>query len=161
MKPFANNTSCYQPLGGRLSRAGSTPSENTGSEASLAGGTVLNATLNSSLEFEEGKTGLEQITAPYDRGREIDGWKGDSSKGHKVGRPRYAGICADEWAGGKRCWPSSLTMAGACKDKQEMPLNRNDSGDRGPRNNMRLRLRTVVLVLATRHTGDFVTRYVA
>jgi len=40
MKTFCSNTSCYQPLGDRLAAQAPTPSENTGSEASLAGGTV-------------------------------------------------------------------------------------------------------------------------
>src|ERR1700720_4764426 len=38
------------------------PSENVGSEASLAGGTAINATLNSSLDSKKAKPG-EQITA--------------------------------------------------------------------------------------------------
>src|ERR1700747_1063043 len=38
------------------------PSENTGSEASLAGGTPINAVLNSSIDSKKAKPG-EQITA--------------------------------------------------------------------------------------------------
>jgi len=103
MKPFAatiavTSLAVTTLFATGLAAQAPTPSENTGSEASLAGGTVLNATLNSSLDSKKAKTGRTNYRA-YDRGREIDRWKGDSSKGHKVDRPCYAGICADEWAG--------------------------------------------------------------
>src|SRR5258707_5574187 len=63
MKPFAATLAVTSLLAAGLAAQAPTPSENTGSEASLAGGTVLNATLNSSLDSKKAKPG-EQITAP-------------------------------------------------------------------------------------------------
>src|SRR5260221_11920312 len=67
MKPFAatlavTSLAVTTLLATGLAAQVPAPSENTGSEGSLAGGTVLNATLNSSVDSKKAKPG-EQITA--------------------------------------------------------------------------------------------------
>src|SRR5260370_36238317 len=86
MKPFATTLAVTTLLATGLAAQAPTPSENTGSEASLAGGTVLNATLNSSIDSKKAKPG-EQITAHTTEAvRSTDG-RAIPPKGTKLVRP--------------------------------------------------------------------------
>src|SRR6266403_5539871 len=125
MKPFAatlavTSLAVTSLLAAGLAAQAPTPSENTGSEASLAGGTVLNATLNSSLDSKKAKPG-EQITAHTTEAVKSTDGRMILPKGTKL-----IGHVTRAFARGNGQEQAMLAIQfdkAVLKDKQEMPLN--------------------------------------
>ena len=120
MKPFAATLAVTSLLATGLAAQAPTPSENTGSEASLAGGTVLNATLNSSLDSKKAKPG-EQITAHTTEAVKSTDGRVILPKGTKlVGHVTQASARTN---GQEQAVLAIQFDKAVLKDKQEMPLN--------------------------------------
>ena len=125
MKPFAatiavTGLAVSTLLAAGLAAQAPTPSENTGSEASLAGGTVLNATLNSSLDSKKAKPG-EQITAHTTEAVKSTDGRVILPKGTKlIGHVTQASARTN---GQEQAMLAIQFDKAVLKDKQEMPLN--------------------------------------
>src|SRR5882762_5057063 len=120
MKPFATTLAVTTLLATGLAAQAPTPSENTGSEASLAGGTVLNATLNSSLDSKKAKPG-EQITAHTTEAVKSTDGRVILPKGTKlIGHVTQASARTN---GQEQAVLAIQFDKAVLKDKQEMPLN--------------------------------------
>src|SRR5258706_6513992 len=120
MKPFAATLAVTSLLATGLAAQAPTPSENTGSEASLAGGTVLNATLNSSVDSKKAKPG-EQITAHTTEAVKSTDGRMILPKGTKlIGHVTQASARGN---GQEQAMLAIQFDKAVLKDKQEMPLN--------------------------------------
>src|SRR6266404_9385532 len=125
MKPFAailavTSLAVSSLLATGLAAQAPTPSENTGSEASLAGGTVLNATLNSSLDSKKANPG-EQITAHTTEAVKSTDGRVILPKGTKlIGHVTQASARTN---GQEQAVLAIQFDKAVLKDKQEMPLN--------------------------------------
>src|SRR6266478_7942032 len=125
MKPFAailavTSLAVTSLLATGLAAQAPTASENTGSEASLAGGTVLNATLNSSLDSKKAKPG-EQITAHTTEAVKSTDGRVILPKGTKlIGHVTQASARTN---GQEQAMLAIQFDKAVLKDKQEMPLN--------------------------------------
>src|SRR6267143_6380262 len=120
MKPFAATLAVTSILAAGLAAQAPTPSENTGSEASLAGGTVLNATLNSSVDSKKAKPG-EQITAHTTEAVKSTDGRMILPKGTKlIGHVTQASARGN---GQEQAVLAIQFDKAVLKDKQEMPLN--------------------------------------
>src|SRR6266850_181381 len=120
MKPFAATLAVSSLLAAGLAAQAPTPSENTGSEGSLAGGTVLNATLNSSVDSKKAKPG-EQITAHTTEAVKSTDGRMILPKGTKlIGHVTQASARGN---GQEQAMLAIQFDKAVLKDKQEMPLN--------------------------------------
>src|SRR5258706_8399694 len=120
MKPFAATLAVTMLLATGLAAQAPTPSENTGSEATLAGGTVLNATLNSSVDSKKAKPG-EQITAHTTEAVKSTDGRMILPKGTKlIGHVTQASARGN---GQEQAMLAIQFDKAVLKDKQEMPLN--------------------------------------
>jgi hypothetical protein len=122
MKPFAATLSVVSMFaaGVAAQAPAPTPSENTNSEASLAGGTVLNATLNSSIDSKKAKPG-EQITA-----HTTEAVKSSDGRTILPNGTKLIGHVTQASARGNGQEQAMLAIQfdkAVLKDKQEMPLN--------------------------------------
>jgi Bacterial conjugation TrbI-like protein len=96
------------------------PSENTGSEASLAGGTAINAELNSSIDSKKAKPG-EQITAHITETVKSTDGRAILPKGTKlIGHVTKASARSN---GQDEAMLAIQFDKAVLKDKQEVPLN--------------------------------------
>ena len=96
------------------------PSENTGGAASLAGGTILNATLNSSVDSKKAKPG-EQITA-----HTTEAVKSSDGRTILPNGTKLIGHVTQASARGNGQEQAMLAIQfdkAVLKDKQELPLN--------------------------------------
>src|SRR5438270_5907597 len=120
MRTFAVMLGLMSLLGTSVAAQSPTPSENTSSEASLAGGTVLNATLNSSLDSKKAKPG-EQITAHTTEAVKSTDGRVILPKGTKlIGHVTQASARTN---GQEQAVLAIQFDKAVLKDKQEMPLN--------------------------------------
>ena len=120
IKPFAAALALTSLLATGLAAQAPAAAENTGSEASLAGGTVLNATLNSSVDSKKAKPG-EQITAHTTEAVKSTDGRVILPKGTKL-----IGHITQASARGNGQEQAVLAIQfdkAVLKDKQEMPLN--------------------------------------
>ena len=120
MKPFTAALALTGFLGTCLAAQAPPPSENTSSEASLAGGTVLNATLNSSIDSKKAKPG-EQITA-----HTTEAVKSRDGRTILPNGTKLIGHITQASARGNGQEQAMLAIQfdkAVLKDKQEMPLN--------------------------------------
>jgi len=120
MKPFTAALAVTSLLASGLAAQVPAPSENTGSEGSLAGGTVLNATLNSSVDSKKAKPG-EQITAHTTEAVKSTDGRMILPKGTKlIGHVTQASARGN---GQEQAMLAIQFDKAVLKDKQEMPLN--------------------------------------
>jgi hypothetical protein len=120
IKPFAAALALTSLLATGLAAQAPAPAENTGSEASLAGGTVLNATLNSSVDSKKAKPG-EQITAHTTEAVKSTDGRMILPKGTKlIGHITQASARGN---GQEQAMLAIQFDKAVLKDKQEMPLN--------------------------------------
>jgi len=120
MKPFAATLAVVSMFAAGVAAQAPTPSENTSSEASLAGGTVLNATLNSSIDSKKAKPG-EQITA-----HTTEAVKSSDGRTILPNGTKLIGHVTQASARGNGQEQAMLAIQfdkAVLKDKQEMPLN--------------------------------------
>ncbi len=120
MKLFAAALAVTSLLTSGLAAQAPAPSENTSSEASLAGGTVLNATLNSSIDSKKAKPG-EQITA-----HTTEAVKSADGRTILPNGTKLIGHVTQASARGNGQGQAMLAIQfdkAVLKDKQEMPLN--------------------------------------
>src|SRR6266849_392874 len=120
MKLFAAALAVTSLLTSGLAAQAPAPSENTSSEASLAGGTVLNATLNSSIDSKKAKPG-EQITA-----HTTEAVKSANGRTILPNGTKLIGHVTQASARGNGQGQAMLAIQfdkAVLKDKQEMPLN--------------------------------------
>jgi hypothetical protein len=120
MKPFAVTLAVVSVFAAGVAAQAPTPSENTSSEASLAGGTVLNATLNSSIDSKKAKPG-EQITA-----HTTEAVKSSDGRVILPNGTKLIGHVTQASARGNGQEQAMLAIQfdkAVLKDKQEMPLN--------------------------------------
>jgi len=96
------------------------PSETTGSEASLAGGTVLNATLNSSIDSKKAKPGEQIIAHTTEPVKSTDGRMILPNGTKIIGHVTQASARAN--GQGQAMLALQFDKA-VLKDKQEIPLN--------------------------------------
>ena len=120
MKPFTAALAVTSLLAGGLAAQVPAPSENTGGEGSLAGGTVFNATLNSSVDSKKAKPG-EQITAHTTEPVKSTDGRMILPKGTKlIGHVTQASARGN---GQEQAMLAIQFDKAVLKDKQEMPLN--------------------------------------
>src|SRR6267142_2873327 len=120
MKPFTAALAVTSFLASGLAAQVPAPSENTGGEGSLAGGTVLNATLNSSVDSKRAKPG-EQITAHTTEAVKSTDGRMILPKGTKlIGHVTQASARGN---GQEQAMLAIQFDKAVLKDKQEMPLN--------------------------------------
>jgi hypothetical protein len=121
MKPFAAGVALLTGLfASGLAAQAPAPSENSSSEASLAGGTVLNATLNSSIDSKKAKPG-EQITAHITEAVKSSDGRVILPNGTKlIGHVTQASARGN---GQEQAMLAIQFDKAVLKDKQEMPLN--------------------------------------
>src|SRR6267142_5878917 len=120
MKPFTAALAVTSFLASGLAAQVPAPSENTGGEGSLAGGTVLNATLNSSVDSKRAKPG-EQITAHTTEAVKSTDGRMILPKGTKlIGHITQASARGN---GQEQAMLAIQFDKAVLKDKQEMPLN--------------------------------------
>jgi len=120
MKPFTAALAVTSLLASGLAAQVPAPSENTGGEGSLAGGTVLNATLNSSVDSKKAKPG-EQITAHTTEAVKSTDGRMILPKGTKlIGHVTRASARGN---GQEQAMLAIQFDKAVLKDKQEMPLN--------------------------------------
>ena len=120
MKPFTAALAVTSLLASGLAAQVPAPSENAGSEGSLAGGTVLNATLNSSVDSKKAKPG-EQITAHTTEAVKSTDGRMILPKGTKlIGHVTQASARGN---GQEQAMLAIQFDKAVLKDKQEMPLN--------------------------------------
>jgi hypothetical protein len=120
MKPFAAALALASVFATTAAAQAPTPSETTGSEASLAGGTVLNAALNSSIDSKKAKPG-EQITAhTTETVKSSDGRVILPNGTRLIGHVTQASARSN--GQGQAMLAIQFDKA-VLKDKQEMPLN--------------------------------------
>jgi hypothetical protein len=122
MKPFAAILALSSLLatGAAAQAPPPTPSKNTSSEASLAGGTVLNAELNSSIDSKKAKPG-EQITA-----HTTEAVKSTDGRTILPNGTKLIGHVTQASARGNGQGQAMLAIQfdkAVLKDKQEVPLN--------------------------------------
>jgi hypothetical protein len=122
MKPFAVVLALSSLLaaGAAAQAPPPTPSKNTSSEASLAGGTVLNAELNSSIDSKKAKPG-EQITA-----HTTEAVKSTDGRTILPNGTKLIGHVTQASARGNGQGQAMLAIQfdkAVLKDKQEVPLN--------------------------------------
>jgi hypothetical protein len=96
------------------------PSETTGSEASLAGGTVLNATLNSSIDSKKAKPGEQVIAHTTEAVKSTDGRMILPNGTKIIGHVTQASARSN--GQGQAMLALQFDKA-VLKDKQEIPLN--------------------------------------
>jgi hypothetical protein len=122
MKPFAAVLALSSLLatGAAAQAPPPTPSKNTSSEASLTGGTVLNAELNSSIDSKKAKPG-EQITA-----HTTEAVKSTDGRTILPNGTKLIGHVTQASARGNGQGQAMLAIQfdkAVLKDKQEVPLN--------------------------------------
>ena len=120
MKPFAATLAVVSMFAAGVAAQAPTASENASSEASLAGGTILNATLNSSIDSKKAKPG-EQITA-----HTTEAVKSSDGRIILPNGTKLIGHVTQASARGNGQQQAMLALQfdkAVLKDKQEMPLN--------------------------------------
>lgn len=120
MKPFAAGVALAGLLVTGAAAQAPAPSETTGSEASLAGGTVLNATLNSSIDSKKAKPGEQIIAHTTEAVKSSDGRMILPSGTKILGHVTQASARAN--GQGQAVLALQFDKA-VLKDKQEIPLN--------------------------------------
>ena len=120
MKPFAAALALTSLFATGLAAQAPAPSENASSEASLAGGTLLNAMLNSSVDSKKAKPG-EQITAHTTQAVKSTDGRTILPNGTKlIGHVTQASARGN---GQEQAMLAIQFDKAVLKDKQEMPLN--------------------------------------
>jgi hypothetical protein len=120
MKPFAAALALTTLFATGVAAQAPAPSETTGSEGSLAGGMVVNATLNSSVDSKKAKPG-EQVTAHTSEAVKSSDGRMILPKGTKlVGHVTQASARSNGEGEAKLAIQFDKAVL---KDKQEMPLN--------------------------------------
>lgn len=120
MKPFAAAFLVAAVCGTGARAQAPPPSENTSSDASLAGGTVVNAMLNSSIDSKKAKVG-EQITA-----HTTEAVKSTDGRTILPNGTKLIGHVTEAEARSNGQPEAKLAIQfdkAVLKDKQEMPLN--------------------------------------
>lgn len=120
MKPFAAALALASVFAMGLAAQAPSPTENTGSQGSMAGGTVLNATLNSSIDSKKAKPG-EQIIA-----HTTEAVKSSDGRTILPNGTKLIGHVTQASARGNGQGQAMLAIQfdkAVLKDKQEMPLN--------------------------------------
>lgn len=120
MKPFAAAIALTGLFVTGAAAQAPAPSETTGSEASLAGGTVLNATLNSSIDSKKAKPGEQIIAHTTETVKSTDGRMILPNGTKIIGHVTQASARAN--AQGQAMLALQFDKA-VLKDKQEIPLN--------------------------------------
>jgi hypothetical protein len=120
MKPFAAAIALAGLFATEAAAQAPVPSETTGSAASLAGGTVLNAMLNSSIDSKKAKPGEQIIAHTTEAVKSTDGRMILPNGTKIIGHVTQASARAN---GQGQAMLAILFDKAVLKDKQEIPLN--------------------------------------